>query len=71
MPIWTDIRSEIDQERQRDNRNAQDIVRRRKLAELERATSRPLIVYATDFTNAQKVRDSGNEITISPYDKDG
>jgi hypothetical protein len=63
----------MDQARQRGDLQAQDTVRRRKLAEFERVTGHPLVVYATDFTNAQKVRDSGssNEVSIFPYDKDG
>lgn len=71
MPIWTDVRQEIDRERTAGNNTPQDTVRRRKLATLEGLTERPLVVYASDFTHAQKVRDSGNEVGISPYDKDG
>jgi hypothetical protein len=71
MPIWMDIRREIEQERAQGDQQAQDSVRRRKLAEFERATQRPLVVYATDFTDPQKVRESGNEVGISPADKDG
>lgn len=71
MPIWTDVRLEVERERTAGNRAPHDAVRRRKLAELETLTGHPLIVYATDFTDPQKVRDSGNEVGISPYDKDG
>ena len=68
MSIWTETRQEIDQERKANPKTAQDIVRRRKLGALEGVTKRPLVVCATDFTNPQK---SSQDVTISPYDKDG
>lgn len=71
MPIWTDVRKEIEREIAAGNAAPHDTVRRRKLEFLEGLTKRPLVVYATDFTDPQKVRDSGNEVGISPYDKDG
>lgn len=71
MPTWTEIRQEIDRERNAGTTAAQDVVRRRKLAALEGVTQRPLVVYATDFTDARKARDSGGEVTMSTYDKDG
>lgn len=71
MGIWNDIRLEIDRERQANPDTALDVVRRRKLAALESLTERPIVVYATDFTNSQKARQSANELTISAYDKDG
>lgn len=71
MPTWTDIRLEIEAEEKQSGERARDIVRRRKLAELEGVTGRPLVVYATDFLNQDKVRSTQNETSITPYDKDG
>lgn len=71
MPTWTDIRLEIEEEEKRSGERARDIVRRGKLADLEGVTGRPLVVYATDFLNQDKVRSTQNETSITPYDKDG
>jgi hypothetical protein len=71
VPTWTDIRLEIDAEEKRTGERARDIVRRKKLANLEGVTGRPLIVYATDFLNQDKVRSTQNETSITSYDKDG
>lgn len=71
MPTWTDIRLEIEEEEKRSGEAARDIIRRRKLANLEGVIGRPLVVYATDFLNQDKVRSTQNETSITPYDKDG
>lgn len=51
-----------------------DTVRRRKLRALEAATGRPVILYATDFTNQLKstiASQIGSSVSIDLSDKDG
>jgi serine dehydrogenase proteinase len=72
MPIWTDIRLEIEREQARDPANAgsaQDRVRRGHLQALESVVGHPAVVYATDFTNEAKPRTL--DTTITANDKDG
>lgn len=48
-----------------------DVVRRQKLKDLEAHTKRPVLVYAVDFLNGEKVKAAGQDIQIQFSDKDG
>src|SRR6266508_4662797 len=63
MKSWTDIAQEIK------SKGGNDIVRREYIRKVEEITSRPLIIYATDFTNVEKIQAAGGEVSIDPRDK--
>lgn len=48
-----------------------DAYRRLQYARVEQHTGRPLIVYATDFLNKQKVQACGGDVEIDLSDRDG
>lgn len=64
MATWQEIATEIG------NTNA-DIVRRAKLAALHEITGRPVILYAVDMFNRQKIQNTGGDISIDLSDKTG
>lgn len=41
-----------------------DVLRRQKLKELEAHTKRPVLIYAVDFLNGEKVKAAGQDIQI-------
>ena len=70
---WDDVRLEISRERT-DDQNRQsphDIVRRRKIQNVEAITGRPLIIYAVSFTESDKAIRVGSGIQIELGDKTG
>ncbi len=71
MPSWKESQEEL--ERRLDPQGNRDVdgFRRDKLKKIEELTKRPLIVYATDFLNRQKVVDCRGEISIEHSDCDG
>ena len=70
MSSWNSVQEEIVSLNQPD---AIDVVRRRKMKEVQEITGRPLVVYATDFItpNPLKAQFAGNLTIISLADKDG
>jgi ATP-dependent protease ClpP protease subunit len=64
MQTWVEVVQEI---RQRNGDN--DAVRRESIRKVEEITGRPLIIYATDFMNVEKVQASGSEVSIDSRDK--
>lgn len=66
MSLWLETKQEI----QRRNSDY-DAVRRERIRRVENITERPLIVYATDFLNRQKVVAAGGEVIIDGKDKLG
>ena len=70
---WDGVRLEIARE-SADDQNRQsphDIVRRRKIKNVEGITGRPLIVYAASFTESDKAVRVGPGIQIELGDKTG
>lgn len=70
MSSWNSIQEEIVSLNRPD---AIDIVRRQKIKDVQSITSRPLVIYATDFItpNPLKAQFTGNLTIISLADKDG
>ena len=70
---WDSIRLEIERQRPDKDRvqGPHDIVRRRKIRDIENITNRPLIIYATAFTESDKAARAGPGIQIELGDKTG
>jgi hypothetical protein len=64
MPSWSETQEEISR-----RNNDFDVVRRERIRAVETITGRPLIIYATDFTNLGKIQAAGGEVTIDARDK--
>jgi len=71
MVSWNDVSNEMSQRRTEQNREDIDGYRREKYSELDQYTERPLIIYATDFLNREKVQACKGEVQIDLNDKDG
>lgn len=63
MKSWTEIMQEIK------TKGGNDSVRREYIRKVEEITARPLIIYATDFTNVEKFQAAGGEVSIDSRDK--
>lgn len=71
MASWNAIRVELEKRPKLPNGNVDfDKFRREKYAAVEKITSRPLIVYATDFLNKDKVNACRGDIEIDLTDRD-
>jgi len=68
---WNQVRKELEGRLTPQGTPDCDGLRREKYAAVEKITGRPLIVYATDFLNGQKVRAAGGEVEIDLNDRDG
>ncbi len=72
MPIWNDLRLELNQRQAELGLSASDIIRREQMKAMADHTGRPLIVYAAEFMNQiEKARLAGSDIQIALSDKEG
>jgi len=71
MGTWDSVRVEVDNLRKSGSKNADDLVRRAKIAKVETLTHRPLVVYASDFTDDDKAARVGAGLGIDLNDKTG
>lgn len=72
MASWNAVRIELDKRQKLPNGNVDfDTFRREKYAAVEKITGRPLIVYATDFLNKDKVNACRGDVEIDLTDRDG
>lgn len=70
MTIWSEVGTELGENKNPDGQTNYDLGRRRILTELSQCVQRPILVYAVDFLNDQKVRASGNDISIDWNNKE-
>lgn len=70
MTIWSEVGAELSKNKNPDGQINYDLGRRRILTELSQCVQRPILIYAVDFLNEQKVRASGNDISIDWNDKE-
>lgn len=63
MKSWVEITQEIKA------KGGNDIIRRDYIRKVEELTGRPLIIYATDFINVEKIQAAGGEVSIDSRDK--
>ena len=68
---WDAVRLEIGAAKPPEGVNALDLVRREKIAAVEKITGVPLIIYATDFTNEGRAAQYGSGLQIELDDKTG
>ncbi len=71
MTIWSEVGAELAKNKDPNGSINYDLGRRRILTELSQYLERPILVYAADFLNDQKVRASGGDIGIDWNDKEG
>lgn len=72
MASWNAVRIELEKRPKLPNGATDfDKFRREKYAAVEKITSRPLLVYATDFLNKEKIRACGGDVEIDLTDRDG
>lgn len=72
MASWNAVRIEFDQRKKFPNGVPDfDGFRREKYTAVEKITGRPLIVYATDFLNKEKVNAVKGDVEIDLTDRDG
>jgi hypothetical protein len=71
MPSWIETFQEIQARTNAAGIPDLDGIRRERYARLAEYTGRPLIVYAADFLNRQKVQQCGGDIQIDLSDRDG
>ena len=71
MANWNDIDIEINQEISKSGPEGIDTVRKRKLKKLFEITNRPVILYAVELFNLQKINATQGDISIDLTDKDG
>jgi hypothetical protein len=73
MSSWNSINEEIVSLINQNRSDAYDVVRRKKMKDVQDITERPLIVYATDFITPSPLKSqaAGNLMSISLADKDG
>lgn len=71
IPSYQSVEAELQKHVLPNGNHDWDVVRRKKLTELEAHTKRPVLVYAVDFLNTSKVRAAGEHIQIELSDKDG
>jgi hypothetical protein len=68
---WESVRRELNSTRTDQGQIDFDGVRRRKLAALATYTSRPAVLYATDFLNEAKTKIAQNTMAVTPEDVRG
>ena len=68
---WDAVRIEIGAAKPPKGVNALDLVRRKKIAAVEKITGVPLVIYATDFTNEGRAAQYGSGLQIELDDKTG
>ena len=68
---WDEVRLEIQSTQPAENQGSHDIVRRAKIADVERISGIPLIVYAVDFTDEGRAGQYGPGLQIDLDDKTG
>lgn len=72
MASWNAVRIELDQRKKLPNGTRDfDGFRREKYTAVEKITGRPLIIYATDFLNKEKVNAVKGDVEIDLTDRDG
>lgn len=71
MPSWAEGEKAQQQRRTPEGGIDFDGYRREQYGRVEEYTKRPLIVYATDFLNRQKVQACGGDVEIDLTDRDG
>jgi Serine dehydrogenase proteinase len=72
MASWNAVRLELEKRPKLPNGSIDyDKFRREKYAAVEKITSRPLLVYATDFLNKDKVAACKGDVEINLTDRDG
>ncbi len=71
MASWNAVRLELEKRPKLPNGTPDfDAFRREKYVAVEKVTGRPLIVYATDFLNKDKLKASGGDVEIDLTDRD-
>ncbi len=71
MTTWNEVRQEILEKKDSAGRNDFDGVRRAKIKAVADHTGRPLVIYATDFLNQQKVQACAGDVIVDFEDKLG
>jgi serine dehydrogenase proteinase len=72
MASWNAVKGELDKRQKLPNGNIDyDTFRRDKYAAVEKITGRPLLVYATDFLNKEKINACKGDVEINLGDRDG
>jgi hypothetical protein len=71
MGTWDSVRLEIKNLRDRGEKGANDLVRRDKINKVEELTKRPLVIYASNFTDDEKAARFRAGLTIDLNDKTG
>lgn len=71
MPSWAKILAELDRTRLPNGTLDLDGVRRGKIRAVAARTGRPLLVYAVDFYNQQKMLSCAGEVNLDFRDKNG
>lgn len=72
MASWNAVKAELDKRQKLSNGSHDfDTFRRDKYAAVEKLTGRPLLVYATDFLNKDKVNACKGDVEINLTDRDG
>ena len=68
---WDDVRIEIAEASQARGRPQHDSIRRQKISDAEQISGIPLIIYASDFTDAGRAGGSRSGVQIDVADKTG
>ena len=68
---WNDVRTEINERQPQGESSQYDLVRREKIVDVEKISSIPLIIYATDFTDEGRAAHYGAGLQIDLGDKTG
>ena len=68
---WDSVRREIGDQSKAKGTAQHDLVRRNKIAEVERVSGVPLIIYVADFTDVGRAGQNGPGIQIDTDDKTG
>lgn len=71
MGTWDSVHREVEELIKSGNKAAADLVRRQKIAQVEKLTNRPLVIYASDFTDDEKAARVGAGLAIDLDDKTG
>ena len=68
---WNDVRTEINERQPQGESSQYDLVRREKIVDVEKISSIPLIIYATDFADEGRAALYGAGLQIDLGDKTG
>jgi len=71
MGTWDSVRLEVEHLRENGHKAPDDFVRRGKIRKVEELTDRPLIIYASNFTDDEKAARVGAGLAIDLNDKTG